>query len=266
MNRIPALPIVRGEWHHFASELRACNSLLLQFPQRMFDFRSADMSIDILVNQDMADVGSSVWDAEIILAHHIFDNFHYLNQHDSLSVLELGAGTAVASLMLAKCAEQNHRNLRVCLQEFDDSRAALGLNGAKLNSLSATHIRSVVGRWGDPSLHQLLVPTTDTSVSSSESKYPLVIAADVLYGEQSDWGNLLTTVFASISLGGTLLICVEQRRPDFSDFFSRAAAHFEYSSLVRHEIHSDSSEIDPEIAVCNSDTVFWIFQCRGFRG
>jgi len=82
-------------WLDFHSELSNFDPDLLFFPQRRFEFTYTDSKtrIEIVVPHLADTVGSTVWDAEVFLAHYI-DKF--LTLADNSIVVELGAGTAIA--------------------------------------------------------------------------------------------------------------------------------------------------------------------------
>lgn len=81
---------ITGAWQHFRDELRACDATLLRYPQRAFQF-TVDNDGDaqtVLVDQNFADVGSSVWDGEVVLAHHVYEQMRA--RVAGAAVLELG--------------------------------------------------------------------------------------------------------------------------------------------------------------------------------
>ncbi|CAM9536576.1 unnamed protein product, partial [Hapterophycus canaliculatus] len=78
-------------------ELSGLNRELSMFPERAFDFKNAGT---VIIQQDVADVGSIVWDAEIILAHYL--DQAYGSRLSGMRVLELGAGTGLAGIVAAR--------------------------------------------------------------------------------------------------------------------------------------------------------------------
>lgn len=99
-------------WYSFRHELFNYDADLLFFPQRRFDFPISHVSI--LVNQTFANVGTTVWDAELLMSH-------FIDSHDILVqgtvVLELGAGTAIAGIL---CAHMKNLELTVVVQELEE--------------------------------------------------------------------------------------------------------------------------------------------------
>lgn len=83
------------QWRNWASELNAVDPDVLVFPQRCFEFSCGN----IVVEQHLADVGTTVWDSEVVMAHLIDELGGYLN---GKCVIELGAGTGIAGLVAAK--------------------------------------------------------------------------------------------------------------------------------------------------------------------
>ncbi|CAB1100973.1 unnamed protein product [Ectocarpus sp. CCAP 1310/34] len=78
-------------------ELSGLNHELSMFPERAFEFSKAG---GVVIEQDVADVGSIVWDAEILLAHYL--DQAYGSRLSGMRVLELGAGTGLAGLVAAR--------------------------------------------------------------------------------------------------------------------------------------------------------------------
>ncbi|CAM9963416.1 unnamed protein product [Pylaiella littoralis] len=79
-------------------ELSGLNRELSMFPERAFDFKTAGTKV--VIQQDVADVGSVVWDAEVLLAHYL--DQAYGPQLRGMRVLELGAGTGLAGIVAAR--------------------------------------------------------------------------------------------------------------------------------------------------------------------
>eukprot|EP00903_Cladosiphon_okamuranus_P011205 g10573.t1 len=78
-------------------ELSGIQRELSMFPERAFDFRHAGT---IIIAQDVADVGSVVWDAEVLLAHYL--DQAYGPRLNGMRVLELGSGTGLAGIVAAR--------------------------------------------------------------------------------------------------------------------------------------------------------------------
>lgn len=63
--------------------------------------------------QDVSDVGSIVWDAEIILAHYL--DRAYGSRLSGMRVLELGAGTGLAGIVRALWSYNLAQTLHSCI-------------------------------------------------------------------------------------------------------------------------------------------------------
>ncbi|CBN80157.1 expressed unknown protein [Ectocarpus siliculosus] len=96
-------------------ELSGLNRELSMFPERAFEFSKAG---EVVIEQDVADVGSIVWDAEILLAHYL--DQAYGSRLSGMRVLELGAGTGLAGL--SKLLPTLIANARANAQDLEYSR------------------------------------------------------------------------------------------------------------------------------------------------
>lgn len=66
------IDVLEDEFSHFCPELAAFDGALIHFPQRSVSFVSETCNVSILLDQHMGNVGSTLWDSEVILAHHLF--------------------------------------------------------------------------------------------------------------------------------------------------------------------------------------------------
>lgn len=173
------------------------------------------------------------------------------------------AGTAVAALMCARLGAA-----RVCAQEVDERRASLAQCGAQLNGVSSIVV-TAAGRWGDADLLQLLLSGADGDVRARP--FDLVVAADVLYGDEREWQELLCTALGALRVGGSLVLCVEQRRHDFTSFFAQCATHFEHARLVHYNVAGDvvgngvntGGDGDGD---GGTGAELWLLECTAYRG
>lgn len=124
---------------------------------------ASDESIVIMVEQSMAGVGSTVWDAEVILAHYLhtlpalqlgeyaaiidsatFIALRSLTRHTphtaSENILELGAGTAIAAILCMK------KGASVTVQELVEVMPHT-LQCLKMNRTEAR--KALACRWGE---------------------------------------------------------------------------------------------------------------------
>lgn len=91
-----ATPVIPDDtWREWSSELTAVDPDVILYPERSFEFSFGS----ILVQQSLADVGTTVWDAEVIMAHLVDKLADTLRGR---SVVELGAGTAIAGMVAHK--------------------------------------------------------------------------------------------------------------------------------------------------------------------
>lgn len=82
-------------WRGWSSELTAVDPDVILYPERSFEFSFGPL----LVQQSLADVGTTVWDAEVVMAHLVDELGAALR---GSSVVELGAGTAIAGMVAHK--------------------------------------------------------------------------------------------------------------------------------------------------------------------
>lgn len=184
---------------------------LAYFPQRAFTFGE----FEILVNQSIDHVGSTVWDAELLLSHFLYD----AKSTDGLSingasVLELGAGTAIAGILCDKLGAKC-----VTLQELEEvvqhTQCCCETNDVRHTTVC------LAKEWGGNDCIDALLLT------NKGEYFDLIIMADVLY-HCTDFLHLVQTILgcsrtSSLQLngnGGTdIIICFEKRRADLRDFF-----------------------------------------------
>jgi len=104
LNRVehaPIKPVKRVErssdlWKQYRHELSTCDGTKLYYPQRCFEF--PDFSL--VVDNNIAAVGSLIWDAEVLLAKYV--NALITDETRGVTVdtlLELGGGTALTHLL-----------------------------------------------------------------------------------------------------------------------------------------------------------------------
>lgn len=270
------------------------DSDLQRYPQRAFEF--GGQTAAVLVDQWFGDVGLCVWDAEVVLAHRLHSLFSCTSdpvENDSTSagnlhavapsstsmrgvrLLELGAGAAVAAIVCARLGA------RVTAQELTEERVAHARACAAMNS---AHVRVCHGRWASNALHDDLfgrdndasIATANADATSSsitqtpsDRRFDIVAMADVLYGDASEFDDLLTTILAAVRPGGAVFVSVEQRRRDIAPFFARVAAHFSETCVLRYDISraTDQTNVETLSADADSDVpgggVIFLLECRG---
>jgi predicted nicotinamide N-methyase len=278
------------------------DSDLQRYPQRAFEF--GGQTAAVLVDQWFGDVGFCVWDAEVILAHRLHSLFscttsgHAENQSMSaagdtihvaapsstsmrgIRLLELGAGAAIAAIVCARLGA------RATAQELTGERVAHARACAAMNG---AHVRVCQGRWASDALHDELLgrgnddfaspPVSATAIADATSssiaqtppdrRFDIVAMADVLYGDASEFDDLVTTTLASVRPGGTVFVSVEQRRRDIAPFFARMAAHFNEACVLRYDISRAPVETGVENLCADADSdvpgggVIFLLECRG---
>ena len=207
---------VRLEVETFQHELISFLPELLYFPQRRFEF---PLSQPIVVNQNMAaDVGFTVWDAEVILAHycHAFLTTRKGQVNGTLPprIFELGAGTGLAAIVSLQ------HGAAVAVQELPHV-LPFTLECLEMNNVQPS--RAVAASWGADCVR---LATSPTEPSSGEpALFDLVVMADVLYHVE-DFQPLIDTIKGCVDPEGTVVIVFEQRRKDLSAFFKAISACF----------------------------------------
>eukprot|EP00602_Paraphysomonas_sp_CaronLab_P005105 CAMPEP_0185035012 /NCGR_PEP_ID=MMETSP1103-20130426/25642_1 /TAXON_ID=36769 /ORGANISM="Paraphysomonas bandaiensis, Strain Caron Lab Isolate" /LENGTH=124 /DNA_ID=CAMNT_0027571905 /DNA_START=71 /DNA_END=442 /DNA_ORIENTATION=- len=120
--------VTSNQWTEYLHELSTFNGELIRYPQRRFDFQCGT----VLINQSMDDVGYTVWDAEVILAHMLTD-FELRDK----CVLEIGAGTALASIVACKMGAKTY------VQDLDHVLSRTQSN----MTLNNVKFEAVAGEW-----------------------------------------------------------------------------------------------------------------------
>lgn len=198
-------------------ELSNYDDALLYYPERAFEFTNAGK---VLVKQSIADVGLTIWDAEVILAHYI-DRLSLCGKR----VLELGGGTCLAGVVCAKLGAT------VCTQDKEEL-TWIAQESFKMNDVSAL---SIGGLWGCECA---------AFIVAKHGYSDLIIMADVVYHKEH-FAALFKTILACITEGGRIIISYEQRRADVSSFFHQFKEHFSIELLhetviKRPDLHRES--------------------------
>jgi predicted nicotinamide N-methyase len=126
----------------------------------------------------------------------------YLFSGAHCRILELGSGTGLAGIAVAKTQEANDTNLQqlhIVLTDNSDSALALCRHNCKINGV-AQKVQVEFLSWGNT----LLSSSTTTSRSSSDD-FDIVLATDVLY-DIGAWEPLLQTATNSLRETGHLIL------------------------------------------------------------
>lgn len=185
----------------------------VRFPQRAFEFVYAG---DVLLDQDISDVGRLVWDAELVLAHYV-DCLYGPPGGESLRgkrILELGAGTGLAGIVAARLGAD------VTVTEQAKLVGWLTKCVTANFPLDLIHERKVT-----PPTVSKLEWTSDWLVASEicdaiGGPFDLIIGADIFYIEVL-WNAIIVTSTCCTAPGSTLLLSYEQRRSNVSAIFDQ---------------------------------------------
>ncbi|KAF8923812.1 hypothetical protein EDD21DRAFT_391027 [Dissophora ornata] len=182
---------------------------------RQFHYKSEEDTITVKVLELLdSDFGLYVWPSALVLAEYLFyrlDMF-YSTPGRSKTILELGAGTALPSLLLAKALPCTQNFLIVTdrpdvPQILDNVREALRENNVyklyprdpdaqvMVRGLGWGDFALASGENNDGGLLQLLEDVTNMKQSSSNTsrQIDLILGSDVFYNPQ-DFESLLATV------------------------------------------------------------------------
>jgi predicted nicotinamide N-methyase len=207
---------LHGMWNQFSDELSSVDGELLRYPERAFNFPHSGF---VLINQSTDTVGTVIWDAEVFLAH-------YLDLFADLSTklfLEIGAGTALASIVAAKLGS------RVFIQELDEIVPECQLR-MEQNEVSADYVG---GLWGEELSQRIL--------SRSQDWFDLIVMADVLYHPEH-FTDLNTTILTCSKVGTELIVVYELRRRDLESYFTALSEHFETIASLCYEVVRQGEE------------------------
>lgn len=168
-----------------------------------------------------------MWDAGLVLAGYI--NSWPRTHVDQLTTIDLGAGTGIAGLSLARMGA------RVFLVDLPACLPLLRHN-AELNSLQ---VEVMPLRWGDKTHIEDVRRQTSPKVD-------LILASD-LFAWPDLFDDLLATVVALSSLSTTILLSYEERNPPAESVFFKKLymAGFELDEVPTESLDPEyrSSEI-----------------------
>jgi predicted nicotinamide N-methyase len=126
----------------------------------------------------------------------------YLFSDAHCRILELGSGTGLAGIAVAKTQEANDTSLQqlhIVLTDNSDSALALCRHNCKINGV-AQKVRVEFLSWGNT-----LLSSSTTTPRSSSHDFDIVLATDVLY-DIGAWEPLLQTVTNSLREKGHLIL------------------------------------------------------------
>lgn len=162
--------------------------------------------------------GTTLWDAEIVLSYFVE------SENIKGSVVELGCGTALASMVCSRLGCQ------VAVQELpevlESTKCVLAAN-----SVSVSHAFGVT--WG-PEFVSVLKTTGMCNYFDN------IIMADVLY-HCEDFEDLIVSILHCSAVKCRLYVCFEQRRRNLDAFFSSVELYFDRTSCIKHSIRNEES-------------------------
>jgi predicted nicotinamide N-methyase len=227
----------------FKEELINYDCELLYYPERLFCY---SFETPLLLAQSYSHVGSTIWDAEVVLSHYI-DNYLPFGIYDSLNrrkedhmVIELGAGTGLASLV---CMCKNFFS-KVVIQDLEEVfEVTLPPIQHQLSlisqNISQSSFFSIAALWGKEAVAII-------QKEASINKTSLIIMADVLY-HCEHFQVLLDTIFGLLKEEGDLILSFEQRRKDVNGLLIGLRRNFEECIVHQYNIRpAVSSSISNE--------------------
>jgi ribosomal protein L11 methylase PrmA len=177
---------------NFDIELAGAFPELTYCPLREFNYRQAGT---LAFQQDVSDVGGTVWDASIILGHY-FDDLG-LSQMTGARVLELGAGTGVPGIVAARLHAE-----RVV---FTDLKSVLPIT----EQIVTSHIEAA-STWCKVEFQELIwgTPLGKLPWVSAAEPFDIIVGADVLYRDLDDLFDSVVSLMAP----NTVLFMAYERR------------------------------------------------------
>ncbi|KAG5179305.1 putative methyltransferase-domain-containing protein [Tribonema minus] len=160
----------------YAIELSANDHDLARFPQRAFEFTHAGT---VLIDQDFGDVGSIVWDAEVVLAHHL--DATVSKSLRGMSVLELGAGTGLAGIVAARLGAHVVLTDQAKLLPQLQRNADANLTGEQSSATGTVTVTEVL--WSADPADLAALSTATHRGTPFLHHFDLVIGADIVYSD-----------------------------------------------------------------------------------
>lgn len=136
---------------------------------------SQDLTLKVFQDSSIVEGGGIIWDAARVMLHFLSKKVHgfsdYLGEAKLGTIVELGAGTGVAGLALAKLFSDSHR---VILTEYSSGCLELMKESIKINGLQE-RVKQVPMKWGREEAQGLL------KTEIGDSMVDLIIGTDLVY-------------------------------------------------------------------------------------
>jgi predicted nicotinamide N-methyase len=244
---------ISTRWQSFQHELVSVDNSMVFYPERAFTFASCAGSGEdgtMVIAQNAGDVGTIIWDSEVILAHLVDD----LLQCDAESsahkhIIELGAGSALAAAVCAR----NNSVLRVTVQELPHVVPyTLDMLRKCLKIQTLMQIDVLAGKWGELELEQ-----------THRHAYDLVMMADVLYHTE-DFTALVSMIASLCKTTADIIVVAEQRRKSLDSFvLAMVGAGFVLDKHVKYCVVSSDSAEDDSVGKKVTEFHIWQFKVTG---
>lgn len=256
------------KWREFRNELTLCDSLLLFYPERCFSFSFGD----VVIPQSSVSIFSTIWDAEVVLAHFL-DSSSFIEMikssesasKDTFTCLELGAGCGLAAIVLVRkflCSLNSQQTIRVIAQEIDEEAVSYTSHCVtKMKSFSSERAQFsfIPGRWGKQ--------TIDALRKQEIQQVEFLFMADVFY-HTDHFADLFVTIEKTICVDGSLVFAFEQRRKDLLPFVQQILELFSFFDIREFPIErkeedflDQQQEVKDDNVTASYEHSIFVFSC-----